>query len=159
MAKKAKTQESPKDSVKESIVETARKLAAFMYENPTGIEKPLAQRGENMVGVFSDPNFSTRGFADLKKQKIEVLEKAIDDISGGVLLLRSSMIGLQFHNNKVVPFLTPHGSFPPGQVVFSINWKDIAGFKNWRNGEGDDVTQESLNYAIYYLTLEISRLL
>jgi hypothetical protein len=162
MAKKAKpkTKSSEPERVhREPITETAKHLAQFMRDNPNGIEKALAQRGENLIGVFSDPNFSTRGFADLKVQKIEILLQAIDDVAGGVIMLRTSMLGLQFFANKVVSFVSPHGTYPPGQVVFSVNWKDIAAFKNWRNGEGDDVTQESLNYAIYFLTVAISRLL
>ena len=143
----------------ESLLETAMKLSELMKQYPQNIEKPLVQKGENVVGVFADPNFSTRGFADLKKQKAEIIQQALEDIASGVLILRTSMIGLQFLNNKILNFITPHGTAPEGQVVYSVNWKDVAAFKNWRNGEGDDVSQESINSAIYSLAAELSRLI
>ena len=112
-----------------------------------------------MVGVFSDPNFSTRGFSNLKKQKTEILQQALEDIASGVMVLRSSVMGLQFHQNKILNFISPLGTPPEGQVVFSVSWKDIAAFKNWRSGEGDEVSQDSINSAIYFLAAELSRLL
>ena len=162
MAKKTKASAeaapAQKAAAPENIQSTSIRLAELMKKYPAGIEKALVQKGENLVGVFTDANFSTRGFADLNKQKIDVLAKAIEDISGGVLILRSSTVGLQFHNNKILPFVTPHGTVPPGQVIFSLNWKDVAAFKNWRNGEGDEISQDSINYAVYFITLEISKL-
>jgi hypothetical protein len=162
MAKKATSKSETKESPPpkpESLLETALKLSELMKQYPQNIEKPLIQKGENVVGVFSDPNFSTRGFADLKKQKAEIIQQALEDIASGVLILRTSMIGLQFLNNKILNFVTPHGNSPDGQVVYSVNWKDVAAFKNWRNGEGDDVSQDSINSAIYSLAAELSRLI
>ena len=148
------------DTPKQNIVDFAHKLAQLMKSEPSGVEKPLLKRGEELVGVWSDPTYNLRRFPDLHKRKIEVLEKAIEDVSVGVMTLRSSSIGLLQKAGKLSPYITPHGSPPNGDVVFSINWKNIVAFKNWRREDGtDDISQDDINAAIYKLTASMAEFL
>ena len=139
--------------------ETTMELAHLMKANPGGIEKDLSSMGAKLVGLFQDENYTDRRFADLTPQKIELLKKAIEDISAGVMILRSSTMGLAYRNNKISPYVSPHGTLPSGTVIYSITWKNIAAFKAWRFGDGDDIPEEEVNAAIYFLTTEISHLL
>ncbi len=143
----------------ESVVETSEKLAQFMRENPNGIDAELVKQGENLVGVYADPNFKGRGLNNLYELKKTTFKQAVDDIAGGVMILRSSVLGVTFRNNKLMTFVSPHGTLPQGTVVFSLTWKDMAAFKRWRNQAGEaDIPQDVLNSAIYFLTAEISKL-
>jgi len=145
---------------KKSILDTTVELAKLMHEDPTGIEKEILQAGENLVGIFSDPNYTKKRFKKLDQQKIETLKSAVEDISSGVQTLRSSTLGLSYKGNEINSYISPHGSTPEGTVIYSVNWKNIAAFKNWRNeGSETAVNQDDINSAIYYLTVEISRLL
>jgi hypothetical protein len=75
------------------------------------------------------------------------------------MVLRSSTIGLSYRNKEITPYISLHGTLPEGNVIFSINWKNIAAFRAWRNGQGEEVPQEEIHAAIYFLTFEISKLL
>lgn len=142
-----------------TLTDSSDELAFLMKQSPQQVEKELIQNGENLVGIFEDPNYTHRRFQNLNRQKIEVLKSAIDDIGVGVMVLRSSNIGLNFKGKDIQNYISPHGSNPSGTVVFSVNWKNIAAFKNWRHGEGDDVSQNDINAAIYFLTFQISKYL
>jgi hypothetical protein len=104
------------------IVETAKELAKFMQAHPQEIEKPLIQAGDQLLAFYQDDNF-TDSFQDLKLKKQEIIEMAMNDISVGVMTLRSSTIGVAFRGRSLAVYVTPHGSSPQGTVVYSINWK------------------------------------
>ena len=134
-------------------------LAQLMKKDPSGIEKDIVARGENLVGLFHDNNYTARGFSEINELKVDIIKKAIEDIAGGVITLRASTLGLTFSENRLVSYVASHGTSPKGSVVFSVSWKNIAAFKNWR-ADGKDTTSESdINAAIYYLTVEMSKLL
>ena len=142
-----------------NIKDTAIELAKIMNKDPDFVEDDTLQKGENLVGLFFDTQYTDRRFKGLTEQKVEVLKQAISDISSGVMTLRTSSIGVSYKAGKMVTYVSPLGSLPEGTVVFSVNWKNIAAFKNWRHGEEVDVPQEDVNAAVYRLTYEISKLL
>lgn len=148
------------DGFTESIVETAGRLAEILRDDPESIEADLLAQGQNLVGVYVDANFSGRNFSDLLPLKITTLKQAIDDIAGGVLVLRSSTLGVTFRTNKLMTFVSPLSSTPQGTVVYSIAWKDSAAFLRWREDASEsELPQDQLNAAIYFLTHEWSKLL
>lgn len=140
------------------VTSTALELAQIMKEDPSIIEKDEVQRGNELIGVFSDSNFKDT-FKDLKKLKVETIKMAIEDLAMGAMTLKTASVGLCFKQNRVQTFITPHGSPATGNVIFSINWKNIVAFKNYRAGEEEEIPQEDLNSAIYRLTLALSELL
>ncbi|MFN7728047.1 MAG: hypothetical protein ACK5P7_02705 [Bdellovibrio sp.] len=141
------------------VIATARKLAQMMREKPAAIERDLINAGDELLAFFEDPNFRT-SFQNLKALKKEAIEMAIQDISSGVMTLRSSSIGVSFRGSGLTPYITPHGTSPPGNVVFSISWKNIKAFRHWRDSEGsDDVTQDQINLSIYRLTAMLADLI
>jgi hypothetical protein len=154
---------SPVDSdapsaIGRNILDSVYELADILKQDPSSLDKALLKKGEELVSVFSDATYNTRRFPDLNMKKIEVLEKAIDDVAMGVLILRSSVIGLMNKGGKIIPYVNPHGSNPDGDVVFNIKWKNIVAFKSWRKEDGtEDVSQDDVNASIYKLTVDISK--
>jgi hypothetical protein len=142
-----------------ALIESATDLAKLMATNPAKIERGLASHGEKLVGIFCDENYTTQRFKNLNHLKIDTLQRAIEDISIGVSALRSSTLGLAVKDSQINHYISPHGVTPEGNVIFSINWKDIKAFKNWRQGNDNDISQDDLNAAIYYLTAEIAKLI
>lgn len=142
-----------------NVIETVDELSELMKNDPGGIDEDLVAKGEALIGTFADENYTTRRFPDLNAKKIEIIKRTIEDISMGVMILRTSTLGLTVRANSVEPYIIPHGNLPNGNVIFSLNWKNIVAFKNWRSGESDPVSQDDINAAIYMLTVEISRLL
>ncbi len=141
------------------IVQMAMNLAVMIKTHANSVEDNTYKMGDNLVGIFADENCTPRRFPDVNERKIEVLLRAIEDISAGVMALRSSIIGLTQTDNKILPFIALHGNRPSGNVVFSIAWKNLVAFKSWRSGKQDTVSQDDINFAIYRLSVEISRLL
>ncbi len=142
-----------------NILNSVDELSALMKESPGGIDQDVVTKGEELISLFNDDNYTPQRFPSLNANKIEILRRVIEDISMGVMILRSSSIGLTARNNELQPYIVPHGTLPQGNVVFSVNWKKIVSFKNWRKGSTDPVSQDDINTAIYFLTVEISRLL
>ena len=141
-----------------NILDSVYELADIIKSDPTSVEKTLLKRGDELISVFTDPTYSIRRFPDLNDRKVEVLEKAIEDVAVGVLALRSSVIGLINSGGTLVPYVTPHGTNPEGDVVFNVKWKNTVAFKNWRREDGtDDVSQEDVNAAIYKLTVDLAK--
>src|SRR5260370_53456 len=117
----------PQEFDKVDIVGKTHELALLFKQNTDLIEKSLVNQGETLLAFYQDPNFRT-SFQNLKKQKAEVLNMAIQDISNGVMTLRNSTIGISFRGKELKPYVSPHGSQPSGTVVFSISWKNIKAF-------------------------------
>jgi hypothetical protein len=143
---------------KVDVVGSARELAMMMKNDPSLIEREVLNQGDELIGFYQDPNFGD-GFQNLRSLKLEILEMAIQDVSGGVMTLRSSSIGVAFRGRSLTTYISPHGSNPSGTVVFSVNWKNIKAFQNWRNDQGEDITQDEINTAIYRLAAAMSELL
>ncbi|GIL21267.1 MAG: hypothetical protein BroJett041_23810 [Candidatus Jettenia caeni] len=130
-----------------------------MKKQPELIEKELLQKGDQLVGIFHDYQYNLRRFPDLNEKKIAAISTAIEDISKGVVTLRSSSIGIMAKDRKLLTYITTHGSSPGGDIVFSVNWKNIVAFKSWRKDEGDDISQDDINTAVYRLAAAISDLM
>lgn len=145
---------------KVDVIATSRELAEIMKQDASAKERELLQAGDELLAFYEDPNFRI-SFQNLKKLKAEAIEMAILDISSGVMTLRSSTIGVSFRGTTLMPYITPHGSNPSGTVVFSIGWKNIKAFRNWRNDESaeDDISQDQINLAIYRLTALLSEVI
>ena len=140
------------------VIKSAEELATIMKEDPNFIEKPLIQKGDELLGIFSDDSF--RGsFKNFDKMKIEAIKIAIEDLSMGGTSLISSTIGLTFKNNKIQTYIVPFGTMASGNVMYSISLKDRAAFKNWRQKGEFEIPQEDLNVAIYRLTALWSELM
>jgi hypothetical protein len=148
-----------KSKKEKGLADSAVDLAQLMSASPARIEKSITAKGENLVGIFSDENYTEKRFKNLRQLKLDILQRAVEDIAVGVSVLRSSTFGLAISNNKINHFISPHGVLPDGNVIFSINWKDIKAFKNWRRESSHDVSQDDVNAAIYYLSAEIAKLL
>lgn len=141
------------------VVGSALKLAKIIKENPALIEKPLLVQGEKLIAIYSDANFKDN-FKDYKAMKIEALKVAIDDVAMGCKSLQESTIGLTFRDNRIQPYISPHGKTPGGSIMYSISWKNIVAFKSYRNSEGEiDIPEEEIHAVIYKLTCELSVLI
>lgn len=142
------------------VVATSRELAEIMKQDASAKERELLQAGDELLAFYEDPNFRV-SFQNLRRLKAEAIEMAIQDISSGVMTLRSSTIGVSFRGTALAPYITPHGSSPSGTVVFSIGWKNIKAFRNWRKDESaeDDISQDEINLAIYRLTALLSEVI
>lgn len=140
------------------VVGTAGKLAEIMKEDSSAIDRLVSQAGDRFLVFFQDANF-TDSFKDLRSKKIEVIQSAIDDLSQKGRMLGGNFIGVSFLNGAMETFICEYGQSPEGNVVYKIGLKDVAAFLKWRNGQNDDINQDTLNAGIYRLTLEWSRLL
>lgn len=153
----SESREKAPPAKKVDVIGKAYELASYMKTAPELIEKDLVQAGEGLIAIYEDANFGL-SFKNMKDLRREAIEMAIQDISAGVMSLRSSTIGVSFRGNKLVTFVTPHGSSPQGTVAYSIAWKNIKAFQNWRETGEEDVTQDEINLAIYLLTVHLSKL-
>lgn len=142
---------------KVNIIESTSVLAQLMSDNPSEIDRDLLKKGENLIAIFQDSNFSNQ-FHNLKDLKKEIISMAINDISIGVMTLQSATLGVTFSHSKLKTYISPHGSSPEGSVVYSLSWKNIKAFQNWRSEEESEITQDKINYAIYFLTFQLSKL-
>jgi len=133
------------------VTESAMVLAQLMKANPKETDQELLSAAQNLVKIYSNAHYSQKIYKNLNQQKIELIKSAIEDISSGVLTLRTSILGLTFKSEKIIPFICPYGSNPEGQIVYSIQWQT--------NKNQPDHTQEELNSAIYLLSQEIAKLL
>lgn len=142
----------------QQIFPQALELATMMKEEPSLVETPLIHKGNELIGIFVDPNFNDNSM-NLKPLKIDTLKMAIEDLGMGAITLRTATVGLTYKDGKIIPFINPHGSAAMGNVVYSINWKNVVAFKNWRKGLQNKIPQEDIEAAIYRLSLELSCLL
>lgn len=130
-------------------------LAHFMMKDPSGIDRDNVRRGDELLGIFEDTTFKN-SFKGLREQKMAALGNAARDISEGGELLRTSMIGVTFKEGKMAAFVTPHGSSPGGNIVFSVSWKQKRAFHNWRTDASNDNSQDDVNAALYRLAVCLS---
>jgi hypothetical protein len=140
-----------------NIAQSCLDLSRFMAESPGDIDYSLIKRGQNLLALFFDQNF-TDSFQNLAELKKEMLLLAAEDIAKGVISLRSSVLGISFLHSKLKTYVIPHGSAPDGSVVFSISWKHIRSFQNWRNEDTADIDQEDLNACLYLISYELSKI-
>lgn len=149
MSKGTRTGPEPKE-----FFETLMELAELMKADPRGINPDLNKLGDELIGVFEDPNFRSQ-IQHLQKQKIHAIEMAARDISEGGQTLLSSTIGVSFREGRLMPFITPRVSTPQGNVVFSLNWK--AHRASNRPTAAQDITQDQVNAALYRLSVILSK--
>lgn len=143
--------------MKIDIAGSALQLAQMIKTDKSLIERSLFTEGSEMLGLYEDLNFKDT-FQNLKEMKLELFKMAIEDLAMGGLTLKTSTIGLSFREGKIKTFISPLGTSPQGTVMFSINLKNNAAFKNFRNGDGGELPQEKINAAIYRLTVALSDL-
>lgn len=141
--------------MKVDVYSSALELAHIFKEEQKLIEKPLLDEGNAVVGVFTDTNFS-KSFQGLKEAKLEVLQRAIEEIAGGGGTLLTSQIGIVFREGKVRPFVELLGTSPQGSVIYSLNLKKRKAFHKYKEGDGEEVSQEDINAAVYRLAVELS---
>lgn len=141
-----------------NIIKSTQELAQMMKSNPSFIEKEELSIGQELLSLFQDNNF-TDGFQNLKTLKQEVLRQVIEDISMGGHKLKENSFGVTFKAGKLSTFTSPLGITAEGNVVFSITQKSKAAFKNWRNQDDDELSQDAINSAIYFLAATWSHLL
>ena len=142
--------------MKIDIYGSVKELATLIKQDKSLLEKDLYQQGNTMLALYQDANF-TDSFQNFKELKIELFRMAVEDLAMGGMTLRTSVIGLAFQNNKVKTYIAPFGVNPQGNVMFSM--RDMAAFKNWREGDGNEIPQEVLNAGIYRITVALSELL
>lgn len=138
----------------ESLVQ----LAQVMKSEPGRINADLNRRGEELLGIFQDTNYRN-SLQDLRAQKIRAIEMTAKDISEGVMTLQSSSIGVSYVEGKFLPFVTPHGTPPRGNVVFSLNWRESKAFHSWRSQEEKEINQEDINVSLYRLAVILSEVI
>ncbi len=141
-----------------SIYPSCLELAMLMKANAAMIEKPLVAKGAEFVAIYVDSNFkdSFKNYHDLK---METLKMVLEDLAAGAPALRSSTVGLSYRNNRVEPYISPHGTMPPSNTMYSINLKESVAFKNYLFSSNEDLPEEMINVAIYYITLQLSKLI
>jgi hypothetical protein len=140
------------------IVDTTYELAKCLREDPSMIEKDLLKEGEALLGLFEDET-KRNSFKEFGKMKIEVIKMTIEDLSTGGNALLTSTFGLVYKEGKIQTFVMPLGSQPSGDVIYSLSMKNKAAFKNYRDGEEIEISQDKLNAAIFRMAVLWSQLL
>ncbi|MCS6839028.1 MAG: hypothetical protein NZ480_09315 [Bdellovibrionaceae bacterium] len=139
------------------IQKSCLELARLMKDQPGKIDYKLIKEGEKHLGFFQDNNYTDQ-FMDLKSLKKDILLLCAEDVSRGSQILQTSILGVTFHLNKLKKFVVPHGNNPEGSLVFSVSWKNIRAFLNWRNGNQVDVPQPIIDQCLYLLCFKLSEL-
>jgi hypothetical protein len=137
------------------VFASSMELAQIIAEAPNAIEYDLVLKAEEFLGVFIDtrPNIlSNKQFKGLQQY---ILKQAIEDISKGLLLLRTSTIGVISRNGEFKPFISPYGTSPDGSVVFSVNIKGAS--KSAREDVLKNLNEDSINAAVYKLTVVLAK--
>lgn len=145
------------DKTSVDVLATAERLAALIGRDPGGIDRDEMRRGEKLLVVYQDPNFSD-GFKGLRVTKGELLREIITDLADRARKLSSGYYCLVFRNNLIEKVFLPYSEAPQGTLVFKVALKDVAGFQRWRKGEGSELSPDDLHAGIYLLTVELSRL-
>jgi len=145
------------DSMKVDISGSSKELAALIKEDPSLIERELLNQGNEYIAIYEDRNF-TNGFQNLKEMKRELFTMVLEDIGMGAVTLKTSVVGLTFSGNKVKTYISPFGTNPQGNVMFSVSLKNVVAFRNWRNGT-EDLPQDELNAALYKVVVALSEVL
>jgi len=140
-----------------NIAQSCLELSVFLKDSPGDIDYDLIRKGQNLLALFFDQNF-TDSFQNLAELKKYALLMAAEDIAKGVMSLRSSVIGITFLHSKLKTYVIPHGSSPEGSVVFSISWKNIRSFQNWRSEDTTDIDQDDINACLYLISYELSKI-
>jgi hypothetical protein len=142
---------------KVDISSSCLELADYLRQFSGDIDNNLIKSGQAQLAFFFDPNY-TDSFQNLASLKKDLLLLAAEDIAKGVNTLRSSVLGISFIHSKLKTYVIPHGSAPEGSVVFSISWKNIRSFQNWRAGDTGDIDQNDINACLYLISFELSKL-
>ncbi|PWU16075.1 MAG: hypothetical protein C5B49_11010 [Bdellovibrio sp.] len=132
------------------VFPSVMELARLMKTERRFVDSSLLQRGQELITIFEDPNF-TNLFKDLREQKINAVAVAARDVAEGVGILRTSTIGVAYVEGFMAPFTSIHGSSPAGIVTLSISWSDKRAFQSWRSNLRDEVAQEDVNAGLYTL--------
>jgi hypothetical protein len=140
------------------VFASAKTLAEIFHSDPNIVERALIAKGEALIGIFQDPTFKD-DFKNFQEMKVEAVKMAIEDMAAGAMTLRNSTVGLTHNKGKIQTYITPIGTPPPGNTMYSINLKSSVAFKNFRFDEGDEFPQEDVNASVYYLSFVLSDLL
>lgn len=140
------------------VLGPAEQLANILREDKNFLEKDTYRRGDQILTFFQDPNFgrSTKG---LTETRIDIVQQAILDMADRGKILSKSFLGVTFLKNQVQTFICEYGEAPEGNVIYKIGLKDVVAFRNWRQGQNDEINQDDINAAIYRLTAEWASLL
>jgi len=135
------------------VLGPAETLATILREDKSALDKETFRRGEQILTIFQDSNFgrSTRG---LNETRVDIVQQAILDMADRGKILSKSFLGVTFLKNQVQTFVCDYGESPEGNVVYKIGLKDVVAFRNWRQGQNDDINQDDINAAIYRLAAE-----
>lgn len=140
------------------IVPSVIELAYFMQKEPKGVDRELIKRGDDLIAIFEDANFSN-GFKNLREQKINAIASACRDIAEGVKVLHSSVIGVTFHQGKMEQATVSLGTPPEGSFVFSVTWRAKRAFHAWRTEGAKEVSQDDINASLYRLAHTLSKVI
>lgn len=157
------------ESFQTELVQSAIELAHLIKGDRHLLEKSLYEQGSGVVGIFCDSNFKD-SFQNMRELKVDILTNAIEDLAtgGGRLLLAT--LGITYQTGKLQPYIEMLGAAPGGNIIYSINLKQRAAFKHWRDieqtaeraaqsGEDFELSQTDINAAIYRLTVALSEVL
>lgn len=151
--------EAMNNAYQTTLVQTAVELAHLLKGNRKLFEKAIFEEGSGVVGIFCDPNFKD-SFQNMRELKTDIIHNAIEDVAIGGGRLLTATLGVVYQMGKLQPYLEMFGSNPSGNVIYSINLKQRAAFKQWRDGADEmDLSQEEVNAAIYRLAVELSEVL
>lgn len=139
--------------------ETTVIMADLLHQHPEHLDRETHHHGANLVGIFEDQVTSLARFPNAVELKKEVLLMAVEDISYGLMVMCTSILGLSIYDNKLKIFTQTHGTLPEGTTVFSIAWKNLVAFKRWRWDSEEEVSQEDINAAIYFLSQYYAQIL
>lgn len=142
---------------KVDITQSCIELSQYLKQSPGDIDFDLIKLAQSQLAIFQDQNYSDT-FQNLGPLKQELLLLAAEDIAKGVMSLRSSVLGISFFHSKLVTYAIPHGSSPEGSVVYSISWKNIRSFQNWRAEDVSDIDQNEINACLYLISFQLSKI-
>lgn len=138
------------DNNLQDIFPNSLELAQIMKNDPSFIESSLSEKGSAIIDIYIDPKFTKKKFRIYYELKLETIRSAIEDLSVGAPTMKKSCFCLIHRDNKlhlqVVPRSSP--SLSEG-ILFSITLKD----------KDSELTEDLINIGIYYLTIQLSKMI
>jgi hypothetical protein len=140
------------------IYESTLELANLLKAEPSLLEKKLLTKGNEILAIYNDGSFKN-SFSNLRQMKMETYKMIVEDLAMGAMTLRKSVVGLTFKENRIQTFICAYGTNPSGNMMFSVSLRNIAAFKNWREGDADPLPEEDIQACIYTIAAAIAELL
>lgn len=149
---------TPTDGPKVDIRASALTIANGFRLKPTGGDRRGLAAGRSFLAFQISDEFSA-GLHKHREAVRELILTAIEELSEGGRDFKSHGLYLVFRFGKPQTCKALYDSSPEGRVAVSIQVREFASFKAWREAGDDDLDQETINCAVFSLCFELSRFL